>query len=247
MRSTTSLADGLEDGSAARVHPLGARDQIHGSVIPADVRPGDPISACVRTAGALGEGAAAPVWRISPLGVELVRTAPLRAVSAGDALDVTMRVGASVSSFPALRVAAIRSDRGRELVALRWAEPAAGNDRPASERRSVSRFGCEREWLPTGTVANAVRYDDRIRFRIADISRSGMQLLTSLRNKFLIPGVEFTGSCTFPTVGQAEIAFRVVRAGLAQDGAKRFVALGVTWSVRDPEVRELVGQYLLQY
>jgi predicted GNAT family N-acyltransferase len=247
MRSTTSLADGLEDGSAARVHPLGARDQIHGSVIPADVRPGDPISACVRTAGALGEGAAAPVWRISPLGVELVRTAPLRAVSAGDALDVTMRVGGSVSSFPALRVAAIRSDRGRELVALRWAEPAAGNDRPASERRSVSRFGCEREWLPTGTVANAVRYDDRIRFRIADISRSGMQLLTSLRNKFLIPGVEFTGSCTFPTVGQAEIAFRVVRAGLAQDGAKRFVALGVTWSVRDPEVRELVGQYLLQF
>jgi predicted GNAT family N-acyltransferase len=96
-------------------------------------------------------------------------------------------------------------------------------------------------------MPNSVCYDDRIHFRIADISRSGMQLLTSLRNKFLIPGVEFTGTCTFPTLGEAEISFQVVHVRVVQHGAKRCLAVGVTWSMVDPRTRELVGQYLLQF
>ncbi|WP_242344451.1 N-acyl amino acid synthase FeeM domain-containing protein [Anaeromyxobacter terrae] len=236
------------EASLARVHALGPRDPVHGAVLPGDVRPGDPVFAQVRVAGAPGPGASGQVWRMSPLGVELVRSPALAAVSPGDALDLTLRVGGSVSSFTGLRVAAVRIDRGREIVALRWSEAGPADEEGApGEKRSSSRFACERDWLPTGVTPNAVRYDDQIHFRIADISRTGMQLVTSLRNKFLIPGVEFTGTCTFPTMGQAEIAFRVVRVRIAQHGAKRCLALGVTWSVPDPRTRELVGQYLLQF
>jgi predicted GNAT family N-acyltransferase len=247
-RSLARLLDADEEATAARVHPLGARDPIHGAISPADVRPGDPIFASVRSAGASGEGAEASVWRISPLGLDLVRTGPLAAAAPGDAVDVTLRLGTSATSFPALRVAAIRSDRGRELVALRWRERAEDEPEPApAEKRVAWRFACEGEWLPTGVTPSAARYDDQVHFRIVDISRSGMQLLTSLRNKFLIPGVEFTGTCTFPTIGQAEIAFRVVHVRVAQHGAKRYLAVGVTWSLTDPQARELVGQYLLQF
>jgi predicted GNAT family N-acyltransferase len=248
MRSPTSLADGLEDGSAARVHLLGARDPIHGTVTPADVRPGDPISARVRTAGAPDEGAAAPVWRISPLGVELVRTAPLGAVSTGDAVDVTLRVGTSVSSFSGLRVAAIRSDRGRELVALRWAS-SGGADEGANrgERRDAARWSCGDEYLPTGVMQSSVRYDEHVHFRIVEISRSGMQLLTSLRNKYLIPGVRFEATCAFPAVGEAKISFQVARADVTVQRGKKYLAVGATWSVRDRRVRDRVAQYLLRF
>lgn len=242
------LDGGPDDGSSVRVHAFVGRDPIHGPVSPADVRPGDPITARVRVAGGPSSEGAAPVWRISPLGVELVRTAPLATVSLGDAVDVRVRVGTSESRFTGLRVAAIRSDRGRELVALRWREPIEDEPEPApEEKRLGSRFACEREWLPTGVTPSAARYDDQVHFRIVDISRSGMQLLTSLRNKFLIPGVEFTGTCTFPTIGQAEIAFRVVHVRVASHGAKRYLAVGVTWSLIDPHARELIGQYLLQF
>jgi predicted GNAT family N-acyltransferase len=237
--------DGV-DGATARVHPLAARDPIHGAISPADVRPGDPVSAHVRVASRADE-LAAQVWRLSPLGVELVRSPALASVAPGDVLDVTLRVGASTTTFAALRVAALRSDRGREILAVRWSEPAAKTEPSPDEKRGASRFLCEREWLPTGVAANAVRYDDRIHFRIVDISRDGMQLVTSLRNKFLIPGVEFSGTCTFPTMGQAEIRFQVVHARVVQHGATRSLALGVTWSVEDPGTRELVGQYLLQF
>src|SRR5512145_2519428 len=114
------LDGGPDNGSSVRVHAFVGRDPIHGAVSPADVRPGDPITARVRVAGGPSSEGAAPVWRISPLGVELVRTAPLATVSLGDAVDVRVRVGTSESRFTGLRVAAIRSDRGRELVALRW-------------------------------------------------------------------------------------------------------------------------------
>ncbi len=243
---TRGFGASAPEGPQARVHALGPRDPVHGPVLPGDVRPGDPVFARVRLAGTPGPGTSAQVWRMSPLGVELVRSTALAAVSPGDALDLTLRVGGSASTFGALRVAAVRMDRGRAIVALRWSEPA-GDEGAPGEKRSASRFACERDWLPTGVTPNAVRYDDQIHFRIVDISRTGMQLVTSLRNKFLIPGVEFTGSCTFPTMGQAEIAFRVVRVRVAQHGAKRCLALGVTWSVPDPRARELVGQYLLQF
>jgi predicted GNAT family N-acyltransferase len=248
MRSPTSLADGLEDGSAARVHLLGARDPIHGTVTPADVRPGDPISARVRTAGATDEGAAAPVWRISPLGVELVRTAPLGAVSAGDAVDVTLRVGTSVSSFSGLRVAAIRSDRGRELVALRWAS-SGGADEGANrgERRDAARWSCGDEYLPTGVMQSSVRYDEHVHFRIVEISRSGMQLLTSLRNKYLIPGVRFEATCAFPAVGEVRIEIAVANARVVQRGGKSQLVLGATYEVLDRRGRERIAQYLLRF
>ncbi|HSD18923.1 MAG TPA: GNAT family N-acetyltransferase [Anaeromyxobacter sp.] len=242
------LIDAHEDATSARVHPLGARDPIHGAIFPADVRPGDPIIARVRTAGAPGEGAPAPVWRISPLGVEFVRTAALAAASPGDAVDVTLRVGKSESRFEGLRVVATRGDRGRELVALRWSDACDSDERaPAGERRDAARWSCGHEYLPTGVAANSVRFDEHLHFRILDISRTGMRLVTSLRNKYLIPGVRLEATCAFPTVGEVKISFRVVRAHVTVEDGNKYLAVGATWSVRDRRVRDRVAQYLLRF
>ena len=238
--------DGSPDDS--RVHAF-ARDPIHGAVSPADVRPGDPITARVRVAsGPTSEGPAA-VWRISPLGVELVRTAPLATVSLGDAVDLTLRVGTSESSFTGLRVAALRSDRGRELVALRWGDQAAAaGDEPApGEKREAARWRCGQEYLPTGVAASSVSYDDHVHFRIVDISRSGMQLLTSLRNKYLIPGVRFEATCAFPAVGEVRIEIAVVNARVVQRGGKAQLALGAIYEVLGRRGRERIAQYLLRF
>lgn len=237
------------DGAEAlrtRVPFVGPRDPVHGPIVPADVRTGDPIAASITLRD--GSAVVAPVWRISPLGVDVVRTAALASVEEGDALDLTLRVGDSVSAFPCARVAAVRSDRDRELLALRLGADAQPDGEAApAEKREAARWGCGDEYLPTGVARSSVRYDDHVHFRIADISRRGMRLVTSLRNKFLVPGVRFRARCAFPTLGEAEIAFSVVRAQVVSDGCKRHLAVGVTWSVEDARARDRVARYLLRF
>lgn len=229
------------------IRSLGPRDPVHGVVAPADVRAGDPVSAHVRLPREPRE-VTAQVWRISPLAVEIVRTLPLASLAVGDRVDLTLRLGASVTTFPSLAVTALRSERGRDLLALRWSgADEAELDDDAAEKRGASRWTCGAEFVPTGVAPNAVRYNDFVHFRIADISKSGMQLVTSLRNKFLIPGVSFEATVTFPTMGEARLGFRVVHTRVVQEGAKKYLGLGVTYDAGGRRAGEMIGQYLLQF
>ena len=74
-----------------------------------------------------------------------------------------------------------------------------------------------------------------------------MRLLTSLRNKFLVPGVAFEATCAFPTVGATRVALQVVHARVVHHGGKRWLALGVTYALPEPGGDEIIGQYLLQF
>ena len=57
----------LHDGThPARVHALGARDPIHGAIVPAEVRPGDPVVARVQTTSAPGGALAQAAYRVRP-------------------------------------------------------------------------------------------------------------------------------------------------------------------------------------
>jgi predicted GNAT family N-acyltransferase len=228
------------------VSPFDVRDPVHGVVSPADVRPGDPIRARVRRGGVQEVGA--QVWRISPFGVELVRTLALASVVPGDALDLTVHMGTSVSEFRKLLVVSLREERGREILALRWSHPAPrALEKVAGEQRDGSRWSCLPEYLPSGITPNAVRLYDHVHFRIADISGTGMQLLTSLRNKFIIPGVTFEATCTFPTLGSTRVEFHVVHTRVVQHGGKKFLSVGTTYRLPERRAPDLLGQYLLQF
>ena len=233
------------EGAIACRALVDGRDPIHGAVRPAAVRVGDPVAARVRAAGRAA--VAAQVWRISPFAAEIVRSPALGAISVGDALELTLRVGASETTLRRVPIVGFREERGRELVALRWAPDAAPTDEAAGEKRAASRWECGVEYVPTGVTPSAVKYSDFIHFRIAEISRTGMRLVTSLRNKFLVPGVAFEATCAFPTVGEVRVAFRVVHVRVVSEGGKEALALGTTYAVRDARSLERIGQYLLQF
>jgi hypothetical protein len=216
--------------------------EVHGEIAPADVRPGDPVAAAVVVRG-VAEPIPARVWALSPLGVQLVCPPALQSLPAGEAVGVTLRMGGEESR---LRGVALEraEDRGQALLGVRWCEP----DRPAQgEARGARRWLCSADYLPSGVFANPVRYSDFVHFRVCDISRDGMQLLTSLRNKFLVPGLRFEAVCTFPMVGQLTLAFEVVHARVVEHGGKQHLGVGVRTRARDRRASELIGQYLLQF
>jgi hypothetical protein len=223
------------------------RASVHGSIHPADVRPGDPITARARLSSARERGELpVQVWRVSPLGVELVRSGVLADVRAGDRIDLGLRIGYDSTRFTALEISAVHEEHGRTLAAARWCDA----DEPRGDRarrRLGARWRCQPEYLPTGIAPGAVRYGDFVHFRVAEISRSGMQLLTSLRNKFLVPGTTLDATCAFPTLDQVKISFRVVQARVVEDGGKRSLLLGTTWEAQGTHAAETIGQYLLQF
>jgi hypothetical protein len=245
-----ALREAANGGPAAygAVAPAAApRSTVHAAIRPADVRPGDPVFARARLASARNEREVdVQVWRLSPLGVELVRPAALARVGPGDLVDLTVQIGRDLACFRGLPIAAAGEERGRTLLSARWAD--AEEARGDRERRRIgARWRCAPEYRPTGITPSAVGYADFVHFRIVEISRTGMQLYTSLRNKYLVPGATFEASCSFPAVDQLKIAFRVVQARVVQEGGKDLLCLGVTWSAAGDREREKVGQYLLQF
>jgi predicted GNAT family N-acyltransferase len=218
---------------------------VHGAVLPADVRPGDPIAAQVSMPGGSERQLPTRVWRISPLGVELVRPRELPRPLLGTPLDLSLRIGASVSDFRALPLVATGSERGHDLLAFSWGQRPPRE--PARAPRAASRWVCEPGYVPTGIAPSAVRFEDFVYFRVVDVSWDGMQLETSLRNKFLVPGVELRTTCTFPTQGQLHLDLRVVHARVVERGSKKVLAVGVTYAPRGAGGREVIGRYLLQF
>jgi len=74
-----------------------------------------------------------------------------------------------------------------------------------------------------------------------------MHLLTSPRNKFLVPGATLRATCAFPTLGQVQLELRVVHAGVVQEAGKDVLSLGVAWRAEGAASLEVIGQYLLQF
>jgi N-acyl amino acid synthase FeeM len=257
MKSVTAWVDVPEQlqlhatAALAAVHapaaPAVRRATVHGSIHPADVRPGDPISARARLSAARDrDEAPVQVWRISPLGVELVRSSHLANACAGDRIDVALQLGFDRVRFSALEIVSAHEEHGRTLLAARWC--GATEQRGERERRRIgARWRCRPEYLPTGIAPCAVRYADFVHFRIVEISRHGMQLLTSVRNKFLVPGTTLEATCSFPTLEQVTLSLRVVRTRVVDDAGRPALSMGVTWETRGTRAAETVGQYLLQF
>ena len=231
--------------AVAEIHPLRAAFErsVHGPMRPADVRPGDPIFARVRPAASRDEREqTTQVWRISPLGVELLKPPAVTGLGPGETFDLKLRIGTQASEFCGLEVASSSSEDGFEVIGARWRQPEV-----VPEQRGCPRWSCGAEYVPTGIARNPARYGDFVHFRIADISRTGMQLVTSLRNTFLIPGASLEGTCTFPPLGAAELTFRVVHTRIANFGGKAMLSLGVSYADPDARTLELIGQYLLEF
>jgi len=221
-------------------------ETVHGPIVPADVRAGDPVAAFVRVPGCSRRATTAPVWRISPLGVELVRPAELDGIGLGAELELVLRVGRSTVEFRSLPVVSTRSEHGRALLGLTWATEDADRP-PLADGRSAPRWRCDGEYAPTGIAPSAARYGDYVFFRVVDVSWLGLRLETSLRNKFLLPGLRFDATCTFPTHGQVQLGLRVVHVNVVRRGEKLVLSVGAQYEARSARAQETIGQYLLQF
>ena len=219
--------------------------EIHDIIFPADVRETDLISAKLRRRGSRSEYMPYRVWKLSPLGIELLPREEDN-FSKGEIVDLELTVGRQTSKFEGLVVdVAPKDDRHRTLgvrFSAKKTEPVGETD-----RRSGSRWICSSQFDPVCIAANPAQFNDFLYFKIRDISGSGIRAITSLRNKFIVPGMELTLQISFPITSQISVPMKVARIAVTTEGGKDFLDVGLTFGELSRQQREVIGQYLVQF
>lgn len=221
---------------------------IHDKVVPADIRENERILARIRARneGDAGEFEQIRVWRLSPLGVELLATEANSDFSKGASIDLELTIVGQRSFFQGLVVDVLEHHRLGIIYGIRLSGKAPER-RPNDERRQSNRWLCSDQFLPVAVAPAPGRFDDFMHFKIRDISGEGFQLTTSLRNKFLVPGMNLKMTVGFPMGSVVPIDATIVRTSIESFGSSDQLVVGVTADNPSTLSRRVIGQYLIQF
>jgi predicted GNAT family N-acyltransferase len=219
---------------------------IHSAVRPQDVRFTDRIVARLRRRNCSEDFIQYRVWRLSPLGVELVNDGAGVSLTKGEPIDLEIVISGQRTFFEGLVVDVTHRTENLNIIGVRLARKVA-NDAPGRERRAGERWLCSDEFLPTGVAPTPGRFDDFIYFQVRDISGEGLLLSCSLRNKFLIPGMRLGLSVVFPMAEVAQIQVEIVRVAIASFGGRDRLIVGTKFCGISDHARRTLGQYVVQF
>jgi predicted GNAT family N-acyltransferase len=190
------------------------------------------------------------VWRISPLGIELIDDGSQGGVlTKGEPVDLEVTVGGQRSYFEGLVVDLVREGDSTRQIGIRLSKriDSDAHDDRRSDRRKSRRWICSEEFFPTCMTLTPGRFDDYVYFQIRDISATGLLLACSLRNKYLVPGLTLVLTISFPMVGSASARVKVSRVGISSEGGRDFLTVGAEFVRIDMHARHTIGQYLAQF
>jgi predicted GNAT family N-acyltransferase len=217
---------------------------IHEIIFPADVRENDLISARVRKSDGQ-DFHSYRVWKLSPLGLELLNSEEQQ-FDTGEVVEVELKVGRNNSRFEGLIVQPGIPGDLRRTLGIRFADRKSDSI-TETDRRRGSRWVCSSQFDPICIAPNPAQFNDFLYFKIRDISSSGIRAITSLRNKFIVPGMELTLQISFPMTSQIAVTMKVSRLRLTAEGGKDFLEVVLAFTTLSKQQRETIGQYLVQF
>ncbi len=220
---------------------------VHDTITPAEIRQGEKISAKIQHK-IMNEVKVEEtrVWRMSPIGIEIVATDRLKNFKIGEVIELEVQVGHQVSVVTGQRVTQEYEENGLPLIGIRFCS-RDNEEWQGTERRANKRWNCSAEFMPNGVAPNPGRFNDYVYFRVADLSSNGMRIVTSLRNKFLIPGMILDASMSFPLVGQTLIKIQLKNTQLQNEAGRDVLVIGVEFIEKEKIARDIIGQYIFQF
>jgi len=222
-------------------------NEIHEAVRPADVREFDRIEARVRLRSSpASEFESVKVWRLSPLGIELVCTPDRGVLRKSERIDLELSIGGQLSHFEGLVVDVVKENDNISLAGVRFSTPSATLEEANDKRRS-QRWLCSEEFYPTCVAPTPGRFNEYVYFQIRDVSREGFQLVCSLRNKYLVPGMKLNLTASFPMAGDVSVPVTLSRIGLRSEREKDYLVVGAEFQELSKSAKSIIGQYLLQF
>lgn len=219
---------------------------VHGPFTPADVREGEAITARVVSLDPnVFLNSELRVWRMSPLGIELLTGKDDQLIK-GMHISLELKMGYQKSTLSGLVVDRVLEEKDQHVAHIRLV-PSKESRTSDIERRDSDRWICSDQFFPTAVASNPVKFNDYLYFKIRDISFGGFKLHTSMRNKFIIPGISFECIVNFPMVSQTNMKLTVKNVRVELDGGKEVLSVGVTYNPLDDKLNKIVGNYLIQF
>jgi len=200
----------------------------------------------MRKRSSAGELETLSVWKLSPLGVELVSDNTGDNYEQGDLVDLELTVAGQRSLFEGLIVAAKKHGKDVTLIGIRFSKKV-GERKADEDRRYSTRWLCSDEFMPTAVAPTPGRFDDYMYFQVRDISAEGVQLSCSLRNKFLIPGMRLMLTTSFPLGSVIRLNVEIARISIKTIGTKDRLILGTKFTSLSKTSKETLAQYLVQF
>lgn len=223
---------------------------IHDGIVPKDVRETDFIHARYRLDGEDADYSQIRIWRISPLGAELVRpeTHEGKLLKKGKSLELQLVIEGRRSDFRCAIVDEQNGESGLELLGVRF---LVSEDRDKVESvvdtRRAQRWICSEEHVPRAVAPAPGSFNEFIGFKVRDISSKGLLLTTSLDNGFLISGMRLSLSIHLPLVAETYVKVEIVRLRIGTAGAEDILEVGVDMVDPSSHTLALFGQYLVQF
>lgn len=226
---------------------------IHSPFYPEDIREGSGIDAFIQDPTSL-EWNKTKVWRFSPLGVELLITNDQREfkkIKKDSVVNIRVRLKDQLSDFVGVLILTDTLIEKGRLIGVRWCHDVSNEKTKYDgfDRRSAKRFLCHEQFLPTGMATNPVKFNDFIAFRICDISKNSIGLMTSLRNKFIVKGMTLKSQVSFPTIGNYQVDFNVKNCRIveSEDGGDSYLWIGAEIENESKLLNQAIGDYLFQF
>jgi hypothetical protein len=220
---------------------------VHGIITPEAIRENDPITARIRLPSTPWLNPLR-VWSLSPLGIE-VFPAGLNGIRNGEIVEVEVTFGRQSINYKGFIVrpseTQLTSDRAN-LIGVRFTQ----KDNPSLsgiERRGASRWICSKEYDPVAIAANPMKFNDFLYFRVKDISKTGIRAATSLRNKFILPGMQLELQVSLPMTSTITMRAKVERLSLISDDGDPMLEVGFSFGQLGIQQRRAIGQYLIQF
>jgi len=222
---------------------------IHDGIVPSEVRETDFVHARIRGRGKDVSFESIQVWRMSPLGLELLQKdkAMIQFVK-GDSIDLQLVVEGRRADFSGLIVDVVSQSGSASLLGVRFlVSEKRIHSRLSPDDRNAQRWLCSEEHIPRAISPAPGRFNEFIGYRINNISRKGLQLTTNLTNGYLVPGMRLTLSIHLPLVAEMVVKVEIVRLRIGTAGAEEILEVGVV--MIDPTAHSLglLGQYLAQF
>lgn len=220
---------------------------VHGQFFPADVRGGERVECWIQLDGSAREHRCR-VWRLSPFGLEIVEDGTLP-LCRGTSISVQLQIANQNIKYRGCVVARFTGEGERKIVGIRLdTSPKAGRGAgEIDQRKGAIRWQCHRLFYPTGTANNTARFNDKVYFRVSDVSSSGMRLVTSLRNKHLVVGANLELQVQVPSVGDFTVKVEIIYVSVVEEGNIEFQAFGVKFVNPTRKCLSHLGQYVLQF
>ncbi len=219
---------------------------VHDKITPIDIRDGHLNYAIVKsTSNGLKLNLKLRIWRMSPLGVELVEENS-EIIPKGIDVDLEIHNGHHKIYLSGLIVDEVTNKKGLRLLHIRLT-PRPKERMESVDRRTSTRWICSEDYFPTAVASNPAQFNDFIYFRVKDISNEGLKLYTSLRNRFLVPSMSIDCLMDFPMITQVKIKLEIKSIRIELENGKEVLAVGVQYNKNDRIVKNAIKQYLIQF